>query len=259
MLFEESLIVTLPNRKKGRIRWYLVGTVIGYSFIVASLLVGSILLFNPQLNQSLADSVLVAPPPPPPPPPPPAAGSQKVPQAPKVQLVTTAFVPPTITPRRLPTASDLPTVDAVPGGGVPGGIAGGVPGGVVGGVLGGVVGGVLGAPPTVAAAPPPAPEPEPAPTKPRSISTGLLLGNSIRQVQPAYPLVARNAQLEGAVEVQIIVDEQGNVIAVEVLSGHPLLRQPALDAARQWKFRPTLLNGQPIKVSGILRFTFRLS
>jgi len=256
MLFEESLIVTLPNRKKGRIRWYFVGTVIGYSFIVASLLVGSILLFNPQLNESLVSSVLVSPPPPPPPPPPPA-GSQQVSQTPRVQVVTTAFVPPTITPRRLPAASDLPTLDAVPGGGVPGGIAGGVPGGVVGGVLGGV----LGAPPTEAVAPPPAPEPEPAPapTKLRSISTGLLLGNSIRQVQPAYPLVARNAQLEGAVEIQIIVDEQGNVIAAEVLSGHPLLRQPALDAAHQWKFRPTLLNGHPIKVSGVLRFTFRLS
>lgn len=262
MLFEESLIVTFPERKKGRIKWYFVGTVIGYSFIVASLIVGSILLAHPQLNEILVDSVLVSPPPPPPPPPPPAGGSQMVPRSARVQIAPTAFVPPTVTPRRLPAASDLPTVDAAPSGGVPGGVTGGVPGGVVGGVLGGMIGGVLGATPTVAAAPPPSPpnrEPSPSLTKPRPVSAGILLGNSIRQVPPVYPLLARSAQIEGTVEVRIIVDEQGNVVAAEVLSGHPLLQQPAVDAARQWKFRPTLLNGRPIKVSGILTFTFKLS
>jgi protein TonB len=91
------------------------------------------------------------------------------------------------------------------------------------------------------------------------VSTGLLQGNSIRQVQPNYPLLARNAQIEGPVQIEIVVDEQGNVVAAEILNGHPLLQQAALEAARQWKFRPTLLNGHPIKISGVLKFTFRLS
>jgi protein TonB len=91
------------------------------------------------------------------------------------------------------------------------------------------------------------------------VSTGVLLGNSIRQAQAIYPQLARNAHVEGVVLVEIIVDEEGSVIAATALDGHPLLRQPAQDAARQWKFRPTLLNGRPIKIAGMLRFTFKLA
>jgi protein TonB len=261
MIFEESLIETLPQRKKGRIKSYLIGTVIGYSSIVASLMVGSILLVHPQLNESFASGVLLSAPPPPPPPPPPAAAPSQPAQIAATRIITTSFVPPTITPRQLPDASDLPTVDGALSSGVPGGVAGGVPGGVLGGTLGGVLGGVLGATPTAAPPPPPPtpePEPAPAPDKPQPVSTGVLLGNTIRQVQAAYPLLARKAQIQGVVEVRVIVNEQGSVVATEALNGHPLLRPSAIEAARQWKFRPTLLNGHPIKVAGVLRFIFRL-
>lgn len=171
-----------------------------------------------------------------------------------------SFVPPTSAPRHVPDAGDLPAVDSAPASGVLGGVAGGVPGGVIGGTVGGIVGGVLGATATVAAVPP-APEPPPAPAaaKPQPVSTGVLLGNAVRQAQAFYPLLAQKIQIQGVVQVRIIVDEQGNVIAVEALNGHPLLQPSALEAARQWKFRPTLLNGHPIKVAGILSFTFRLT
>jgi protein TonB len=75
---------------------------------------------------------------------------------------------------------------------------------------------------------------------------------------PSYPPVARSARLEGTVLVEVVVDEQGNVILAEVVEGHPLLRESALQAARQWKFRPSLLNGRPIKVRGTLSFVFKL-
>jgi protein TonB len=259
MLFEDSLIVTLPQRKKGRVKFF-VGTVIGYSLIVTALIVGSILYVHPQLNESLMESALLAAPPPPPPPPPPSGpAARPVTQTASVRVITTSFVPPTFTPRQLPDASDLPTVDTTLSAGVPGG----VPGGVIGGTIGGVVGGVLGATPVAAAAPPPSAQqeapPAPAPAKPHLVSSGILLGNTIRQVQPAYPQIARSAHIEGVVQVSIIVDEDGNVMAAEAINGHPLLQQAAVEAARQWKFRPTLLNGRPIKVSGVLKFTFKLT
>jgi protein TonB len=269
MIFEESLIVTLPQRNRRSVRGFFVGTVIGYSFIITTLLVGSILFTRPELNETLMGSVLISPPPPPPPPPPPAGGAARpVSQPAGVRIITAAFVPPTVTSRRLPTANDLPGDDDASPVGVSGGVEGGVPGGVVGGVLGGVVGGVLGSTPAAAAAPPPPqpvqpdearPTPPSAPARPQRVSTGILLGNTIRQVPAAYPAIARSTQVEGVVEVQVIVDEQGNVVAADVLSGHPLLRKSAVEAARQWKFRPTMLNDQSIKISGVLKFTFKLS
>jgi protein TonB len=137
-----------------------------------------------------------------------------------------------------------------------------VPGGVPGGVLGGVIGGVLGSTgPVTAPAPPPpsSPKVEETPAKPVRVTTGVLKGIAIRRVMPDYPLIARNARLQGHVDVNVVVDEQGNVIAAEVVSGHPLLREAALRAASQWKFRPTLVSGQPVKVTGVLTFIFQLS
>lgn len=266
MIFEKSLIVTLPQRGRQPLRGFLVGTLIGYTFLIAALLIGSILLTQPQLNETLMGSVLISPPPLPPPPP---AGSapRAISQSAGAPMITTAFVPPTLTPRQLPTTSNLPGDDPPSTVGLSGGIEGGVMGGVAGGVIGGVVGGVLGSTPAAPAAAPLSivQTPEARPTlqatsaKPQRVSTGILLGNTIRQVPAAYPAIARSTHVEGVVEVQIVVDEQGNVIATEVLNGHPLLRQAALEAARQWKFRPTMLNGQPIKVSGVLKFTFKLT
>jgi protein TonB len=173
-------------------------------------------------------------------------------------IIPTGFVTPTATPKSLPpTTEGLPEISSMSG--VPGGVIGGVPGGVIGGVLGGVVGGVLDSAGPLTAPPPPPPPPEavPLPAKPVRISSGVLRGSSIRQVAPVYPSVARSIQLAGAVQVSVVVDEQGNVISAEVVNGHPLFHQAALEAARQWKFRPTMLNGSAVKITGVLTFTFK--
>jgi protein TonB len=93
---------------------------------------------------------------------------------------------------------------------------------------------------------------------PRRVSGGVLQGNAIRRAQPTYPQIARTARVAGPVEVEVVIDESGHVISANIVEGHPLLRQAALEAAAQWKFRPTLLSGVPIKVTGILVFNFRL-
>jgi protein TonB len=97
------------------------------------------------------------------------------------------------------------------------------------------------------------------PTPPRApISGGVLNGKAIRLVQPAYPAIAKAAHASGQVRVQVLIDENGNVISATPISGHPLLQPSAAAAARQSKFSPTLLSGQPVKVSGVLIYNFVL-
>jgi TonB family protein len=90
------------------------------------------------------------------------------------------------------------------------------------------------------------------------LSGSVLEGSAIKKVAPAYPVPAKAAGAQGQVQVNVTVDESGNVSAAEVVSGHPLLRDAALEAARQWKFRPTQLGGDAVKVQGLLTFNFTL-
>jgi TonB family protein len=90
----------------------------------------------------------------------------------------------------------------------------------------------------------------------RGIFGGVLNGKAISLPMPAYPEIARAAKASGSVTVQIVVDGQGNVISAKAMSGHPLLQSAAADAARQAKFKPTFLNGDPVSVLGQLIYNF---
>ena len=70
----------------------------------------------------------------------------------------------------------------------------------------------------------------------------------LRRVEPIYPPLARQTRLEGRVELRAIIAADGTIQSLEVLSGHPLFIQSALDAVRQWRYRPTILNGVPFEV-----------
>ncbi len=115
--------------------------------------------------------------------------------------------------------------------------------------------------------PPPPPPPvkqgsdqisnSPAPKKIR-VSGGVLQGASLKKVQPAYPAEAKAQRIQGMVEIQILVSEDGDVIEATAISGPEQLRDVALNAARQWKFKPTELAGVPVKVQGVLTFNFTL-
>jgi TonB family protein len=88
------------------------------------------------------------------------------------------------------------------------------------------------------------------------IEGGVLNGKAVALPVPAYPDIARNARAQGSVEVRIMIDEGGNVIEAQAVSGHPLLRAAAVTAAREAKFSPTRLSGEPVKVTGVLTFNF---
>jgi TonB family protein len=99
----------------------------------------------------------------------------------------------------------------------------------------------------------------PAPgAKKTVISGGVLNGKAVSKPQPAYPPIAKAAGASGTVTVQILVDEEGNVVSAAAVSGHPLLQQAAVAAAREAKFSPTLLSGQPVRVSGVVTYNFVL-
>jgi protein TonB len=101
------------------------------------------------------------------------------------------------------------------------------------------------------------PTPTPQPKK-TIVSGGVLNGKAISKPQPAYPPIARAARASGTVTVQILVDESGRVVSARAISGHPLLQQAAVQAAYQARFSPTLLSGQPVKVSGVITYNFVL-
>ena len=90
------------------------------------------------------------------------------------------------------------------------------------------------------------------------VSGGVLNGKAVSKPEPVYPPIAKVAKASGTVTVEVTVDEEGNVISASAVSGHPLLQQAAVAAARQAKFSPTKLNGSPVKVSGILTYNFVL-
>lgn len=88
------------------------------------------------------------------------------------------------------------------------------------------------------------------------ISGGVLNGKAISLPAPDYPPIAKQAKASGAVAVQVTIDENGSVIAAHAVSGHPLLQASAVAAARQAKFSPTLLMGEPVKVTGVIVYNF---
>ena len=116
------------------------------------------------------------------------------------------------------------------------GVEGGVPGGVEGGVPGGVVGGVVGGLPSEA--PPP-------PAKVVRIGGQIAQPKIIRKVEPVYPDLAKASRVSALLILEAEVDVRGYVKAVKVLRGHPLFDDAALEALKQWRYQPLLLNGEP--------------
>ncbi|MDT7604627.1 MAG: periplasmic protein TonB [Acidobacteriota bacterium] len=105
---------------------------------------------------------------------------------------------------------------------------------------------------------PPPPKPTPEPKKNITISGGVLNGKAISKPTPPYPPIARAARASGVVVVAITVDESGKVISAHAVSGPALLQQAATQAAFQARFTPTMLSGQPVKVTGTISYNFTL-
>jgi periplasmic protein TonB len=203
------------------------------------------LIYTEALPKAMLATMIVAPPPPPPPPPPPAA-TQIVHVKPQVHLMDAGkLVAPKVIPKDVKIIKeDAPDMSAGMAGGVPGGVAGGSMGGVIGGVIGGMGG-----------APPP---PKPTASRIRqggSVQAALL----VNKVQPVYPPLARQTRISGTVRLHAIISKTGSVESLEVLSGHPLLVRAAMDAVQQWRYKPTLLNGEPVEVDTTIDVIFSLN
>ena len=209
------------------------------------------LFFTDTINiKQYAAAMLVAPPPPPPPPPATAGVIRAAASRPRFISGGKLFAP-TVIPRQIAEIKEAP-LDSESVDGVVGGVPGGVPGGQMGGVIGGVLGGVLGTAAKPVAAPPP------GKSAPIRVGGRVKPPRAVVQPAPEYPTLARQAHIQGQVQIDAVLDENGNVIEMKVISGPPLLHQAALDALKKWKYEPTYLNDQPIAVQMIVTVTFVL-
>jgi protein TonB len=138
------------------------------------------------------------------------------------------------------------------------GVVGGVPGGVAGGSVGGVIGGIIGSVPS--AAPPPPPPVEQKKTVQRiRVGGQVQQANLIRQPKPIYPPLAKQARIQGVVRFEAIIGKDGTIQNLKMISGHPLLVPAAQEAVKQWLYKPTLLNGEPVEVATVIDVNFTLS
>jgi protein TonB len=113
-------------------------------------------------------------------------------------------------------------------------------------------------PPVIRATPQQTPAPQ-RPSGPVVLPSSVLTGKAVSKPAPPYPAIARAAHVQGPVAVQVLIDEQGRVVSAKATSGQPLLMQAAVQAAYQARFTPTLLGGQPVKVTGVITYNFVLN
>jgi len=198
------------------------------------------LIYTSALPSAMMTTFLVAPPPPPPPPPPAAVVHVK-PQPKFIQQGK--LVAPTVIPKKIQMIKE----EAQPDVGMTGGVPGGVPGGSAGGVLGGIIGGAPGGLP-----------PPPKPVERMRIGGNVMAANLIRKVDPIYPQIAKTAHISGSVVLHAIIAKDGTIQELSVVSGPPLLQRAALDAVKQWRYKPTLLNTQPVQVDTTITVIFNL-
>jgi periplasmic protein TonB len=243
-MFDE-MVVSSPSGKKTNKPWTVaLSMLFQVGFLAVLILIP--LIYTEALPKTMMATLLVAPPPPPPPPPPPIA--QVVHVKPQVHLMDAGkLVTPKVIPKEIKIIKeDAPDMSSM---GAVGGVAGGVAGGQMGGVIGGVIGGVGGAPPP------------PKPVQQGRIKQGgnVQAAKLVNKVQPNYPPLARQTRISGTVRLHAIIAKNGTVEQLEVMSGHPLLVQAALDAVKQWRYQPTQLNGEPVEVDTTIDVIFSLN
>lgn len=246
-LFEDSLLETTGSQRKRRS----LATV--FSLVSQVLLIGVLifipLMYTDVLPKEQLVTFLVAPPPPPPPPPP-APHSAAI----KVVKITSEMIngrlrTPTSIPKKILMIKEAEAPP--PAFGVDGGVPGGIPGGQLGGVIGGIIGS-LSRPPEIPKLYKPS-----TPTLIR-VSQGVTEGLLIHKVQPVYPVLAREARIQGTVVLTALIAKDGTIQNLRVISGKPMLAPAAIDAVKQWRYKPYLLNGTPVEIETTVTVNFNL-
>jgi protein TonB len=160
-----------------------------------------------------------------------------------------AQVPKAVAP--ISEAPPLPDIALNTSPAVPGAVPGGQPGGLIGGIPNSLPG-----PPPPAAAPEPA---TPAVTPRLKVGGNVEAARLVHEVTPEYPRVAKMGRVSGTVRMNAIIAKDGKVEHLTVISGHPLLVQSAMDAVKQWVYKPTYLNGAPAEVETEIDVNFTLA
>ena len=245
-MFEDSLIESGGKLKTKR------GLTSLVSFALQVVIVGVMvlipLIFTEALPKAQLMTFLVAPPPPPPPPPPAAAPVKIVHQV-QTDIINGQLRTPTKIPQKVQMIKEdeaPPPVMATTG------VVGGVPGGVPGGSMGGVLGSIASAGSNVAL-------PKVATPQRVRVSSGVQSGLLVRKVQPTYPPLARQARIQGTVVLQAQISKNGDIENLQLISGHPMLAPAAIEAVKQWKYKPYLLNGEPVEVETTVQVNFSLA
>ena len=241
-MFEDSLIESGGRLSTKR------GLTTTVSFLLQMLLLGVLvlipLLFTEALPKTQLMTFLVAPPPPPPPPP--AAAPVKV-----VKQVQTDIINGQLrTPTKIPEKVQMIKEEEAPPPVMSSGVVGGVPGGVPGGQMGGVIGGIINSAAIV---------PKVATPQRVRVSQGVTQGLLIRKIQPAYPPLARQARIQGTVLLQAEISKEGTIENLRLISGHPMLAPAAIEAVKQWRYKPYILNGEPVEVETQITVNFTLA
>jgi len=91
------------------------------------------------------------------------------------------------------------------------------------------------------------------------VSSGVAQGLLLHEMKPQYPPLARQARIQGTVVLQAVIGKDGTVQNLHVISGHPMLTQAAMDAVKQWRYKPYYLNGEPVEVDTQININFTLS
>jgi protein TonB len=209
------------------------------SFLVQLVIVGVMILipliYTEALPKGMLNTFLVAPAPPPPPPPP--AAPVKIVRPRIVQPQT--MVAPTVIPKQVAMIKDeAPDVGAGSNGF---GVAGGTGDALGGGILN--------------TAPPPPPKATPSRIK---VGGNVQSASLIRQVQPVYPPIAKTAHVSGTVILHAIIAKDGSIQELQYVSGPALLMKAAMDAVHEWRYKPTMLNGEPVEVDTTVQVVFTL-
>lgn len=242
-MFEDSLLESGGRLKTKRGRTTTLAFLFEIGLVILLVLVP--LIFTEALPKQQLMTFLVAPPPPPPPPPPAAAPVHIVKQI-QTDIVNGQLRTPTKIPQKVQMIKEDEAPPAMASSGVVGGVPGGIPGGQMGGVIGGIISSTPVAVPRVA-----------APQRVR-VSSGVSSGLLIRKVNPNYPPLARQARIQGQVLLRAQISKDGSIENLQLISGHPMLAPAAIEAVKQWKYKPYLLNGEPVEVDTEVQVNFTL-
>ena len=235
-MFNE-LIESSSEKKKTNTGWSVIlSAIVQVSVLLVLILIP--LIYTQALPKAMLATLLVAPPPPPPPPPPPVKEIIK----PVARLIQSGkLMQPRAIPKDVAVFKEAELPPDVVNNTNQSGVFGGIPGQ---GIMAGNG---------------PALTP-PKPAAPARIKQGgeVTAASIITQTRPAYPPLARQARIQGTVVLHAIIDKEGKVAQLEVVSGHPLLVQSAIEAVKQWRYKPTQLNGDPVEVDTTIQVTFTM-